>query len=269
MNEVGKILVVDDDPGVRFFLEEILSRDGHQVVAVASGEAALECVSTQMFDLALVDLVMRGMDGMTLVKALHTQAPETSIVVLTAHASVETAVAALRQGAHDYLFKPCSSARLRASIQSGLLKRQRRLSGSTQVEPDSPRALDGQAAVASADFAPVKREYSTENQEVEMTHVLKCAGLVVDSMRHEARLDGIVIELSPTEFGLLCYLMEESPRVVSPLELVREIQGYDCEPWEARDTMRYHVYRIRRKIEKSTGQTGIVRTVRGVGYTIS
>jgi len=269
VNEIGKILVVDDDPGVRFFLEEIISRDGHQVRAVASGEEALECVGAETFDLALVDLVMRGMDGMTLVKVLRTRCPDTSVVVLTAHASVETAVTALRQGAHDYLFKPCSSSELRASIQSGLSKRQQKLSNSAQVEPVSRESSDDGAPLGSAFSAPIAEPSDTEDHETEMDHVLNHGGLVVDSMRHEARLDGQVIELSPTEFGLLRYLMDESPRVVSPLELVREIQGYDCEPWEARDTMRYHIYRIRRKIEQATGQTEIIRTVRGVGYTIS
>ena len=203
VNEVGKILVVDDDPGVRFFLEEILSRDGLLVLAVASGEAALECVSTQMFDIALVDLVTRGMDGMTLVKALRSRAPETSVVVLTAHASVETAVAALRHGAHDYLFKPCSSSQLRASIQSGLLNRRRRLPGSTQVGADAREAIDGQAAEATADFAPADNERSTESRAVGPNHVLDRAGLVIDSVRHEVSLDGKIVELSPTEFGLL------------------------------------------------------------------
>ncbi|MBU0702680.1 MAG: helix-turn-helix domain-containing protein, partial [Chloroflexi bacterium] len=72
----------------------------------------------------------------------------------------------------------------------------------------------------------------------------------------------------PTEFDLLAYLVSEAPRVVSPQELVREVQGYESEPWEARDTVRYHIYRIRQKMKVGTESKSVIRTVRGVGYTI-
>ncbi len=119
------ILIVDDEAGIRFFLEEALSRDGHRVVSVESGEAALERIALQTFDLAIIDLNMKGMSGMELLAALRRQSPQTIAIILTAHASLGTAVEALRQGAHDYLFKPCKTDDLRKSIRSGLLKRHR------------------------------------------------------------------------------------------------------------------------------------------------
>jgi DNA-binding response OmpR family regulator len=76
-----------------------------------------------------------------------------------------------------------------------------------------------------------------------------------------------VVQLSPTEFDVLAYLIEEAPRVVSPEEVAREAQGYE-QPWEAAETLRYHIYRIRQKIEESTGRRDVIHTVRGVGYTI-
>jgi DNA-binding response OmpR family regulator len=93
--------------------------------------------------------------------------------------------------------------------------------------------------------------------------------LIVDLMRHVITLRGELLELSPTEFDLLAFLVSEAPRVVSPQELVREVQGYESQQWEASETVRYHVYRIRNKIKQATGSTGIIRTVRGVGYTIA
>lgn len=121
----ANILIVDDEAGIRFFLEEALSRDGHRVVSVGSGEAALERLAIQRFDLAIIDLNMKGMGGMQLLTALRRQFPQTIAIILTAHASLGTAVEALRQGAHDYLFKPCKTEDLRQSIRSGLIKRQR------------------------------------------------------------------------------------------------------------------------------------------------
>ncbi len=265
----AKVLVVDDDAGVRFFLEEVLTRDGHQVVAVESGEAALECIATQEFDLALIDLMMKGIGGMEVLAVLCRQSPDTAAIVLTAHASLVTAVEALRQGAHDYLFKPCKTVELRESVRTGLLKRQRELRRRgilAQLERSLTSNLEEIRATAVEQ--PVPPRPAVAEPAVEQARFLERGGLIVDLMRHVITLDGHLLELSPTEFDLLAHLVSEAPRVISPQELVREVQGYESEPWEARDTVRYHVYRVRRKIKASTGRTGVIRTVRGVGYTI-
>jgi len=278
---IANILVVDDDAGVRFFLEEVLTRDGHQVVAVESGEAALECIATQEFDLALIDLMMKGIGGMEVLAALRRQSPGTAVIVLTAHASLETAVEALRQGAHDYLFKPCKTVELRESVRTGLLKRQRELKRHeilAQLERSLTSSLEEIRATARVSSPAVEppapprparvSSPAVAEPTVEQARFLERGGVIVDFMRHVITLDGHLLELSPTEFDLLAYLVSEAPRVISPQELVREVQGYESEPWEARDLVRYHVYRIRRKIKASTGRTDVIRTVRGVGYTV-
>jgi DNA-binding response OmpR family regulator len=277
----AKILIVDDEAGIRFSLEETLSRDGYQVTTAESGEAALACVAAQPFDLVLIDLRLPGMGGMELLAALRQQAPDSVVIVLTAHASLETAVEALRQGAHDYLFKPCKTVELRESVRRGLLNRRQKLQQrellqqleqhlsnslqnlrATLTEPpaaaDAPRPLEGEAtALPDGGLAE------------EGGRFLQQGGLIVDLTRHVITLDGQLLELSPTEFNLLAYLASEAPRVVSPQELVREVQGYQSETWEASETVRYHVYRLRQKIKEATGHADIIRTVRGVGYTIS
>ena len=265
----ASILVVDDDVGVRFFLEEALTRDGHQVVAVESGEAALECIATQEFDLALIDLRMHGIGGMEVLAALRRQSPDTAAIVLTAHASLETAVKALRQGAHDYLFKPCKTIELRESVRTGLLKRQRELRRREMlVQLERSLASNLEEIRATSVEQPIPSRPAVAELAVEQARFLERGGVIVDFMRHVITLDGHLLELSPTGFNLLAHLVSEAPRVVSPQELVREAQGYESEPWEARDLVRYHVYRVRRKIKASTGRTDVIRTVRGVGYTV-
>jgi len=276
MDTTAKILVVDDEEGVRFFLEEILTRDGHQVMAVDSGEAALECIKTREFDLALIDLRMQGIGGMEVLTRLRRQSPETAVIVLTAHASLDTAVRALREGAHDYLFKPSKTVELRESVRTGLLKRQRETRQRElldQLEHSLARSLEeiratGAEEPAGAQSAPAEpaAEQATETAD---THArfLEHGRLIVDFMRHVITLDGCLVELSPTEFDLLAYLASEAPRVISPQELVREVQGYESEAWEARDMVRYHIYRIRRKMKAAAGDASVIRTVRGVGYT--
>lgn len=265
MTAQAKILVVDDEKGVRFFLEEALTRDGHQVVAVASGEAGLERAAAEEFDLVLVDLVMEGMGGIDLLTALRRRSPETVAIVLTGHGSLETAVEALRCGAHDYLFKPVKLIELRESVRTGLLKRRRTLRQRELVAELTQHPADGlggerPTALGEAGAPPAE-------PAEEQARFLRQGGLIVDLMRHVITLEGHVLEFSPTEFDLLAYLAGEAPRVVSPQELVRAVHGYESEPWEASETLRYHVHRIRQKARQATGHD-LVRTVRGVGYTI-
>ena len=260
MAATGNILVVDDEMPIRYSLQKTLTRDGYQVTAVESAEEALQCLSTQEFDLALVDLRLRGMDGLALLAEFRRQWPTTVVIVLTAHASLETAVQALRQGAHDYLFKPCATVDLRESVRTGLLKRQQELQRLELLAQQQPRpATTVPAAPAPSPVPPSAQE---------PRHFLQYKGLIVDPIRHIITLDGQLLELSPTEFDLLAYLVNEAPRVVPSKELVREVQGYESDTWEANETVRSHIYHMRQKIRATTGQQ-LIRTVRGVGYAIS
>jgi DNA-binding response OmpR family regulator len=274
VNTKAKILVVDDEANVRFFLEEVLTRDGHQVVSVDSGEAALERIATREFDLALIDLRLKGIDGMAVLSELRRQSPDTAVIMLTGHASLETAVEALRQGAHDYLFKPTKTVELRESVRRGLLKRQQELRQRgllAQLEHHLASSLkEIRATVTELPVSPSPPQIIPPPipEEVEEARFLQRGKLIVDFMRHVITLDGHLLELSPTEFDLLAYLISEAPRVVSPQELMREVQGYESELWEARDMVRYHIYRIRQKAKAAAGDTSIIRTVRGVGYTM-
>jgi DNA-binding response OmpR family regulator len=271
MTTAAHILVVDDEAGVRFFLEQLLERDGHQVVAVESGEAALERIATQEFDLVLVDLRLQGIGGMDVLAVVRDTAPDTPVIVLTAYASLESAMEALRQGAHDYLFKPSQVVEVRESVRTALLKRQaalqqrRLLTQLTQHLTSAPEKPTTTAVTPSpASGLPAHTANLAENQ----ARFSQQGGLIVDMMRHVITLDGHMLELSPTEFALLAYLCSETPRVIPAQELVHAVQGYDCEPWEARETLRYHIHRIRQKVRHATDRADIVRTVRGVGYTL-
>lgn len=280
MSVKAKILVVDDEPGIRFFLEEMLSNDGHEVVTVEDGKEALKHLADEEFDLALIDLKLKDMDGMTVLATLRQRSSDTVVIVLTGHASLETAVEALRQGAHDYLFKPCKTIELRESIRSGLSKRQQRMRQRgflQQLEQHLSTSLqDLRATIADEPDSPPRpdqteqpsAELLVEDPTGERGRFLQRGGLIADLTRHVITLDGHLLELSPTEFDLLAYMTSEAPRVVAPQELLREVQGYEAEQWEASEIVRYHIYRIRQKIKAATGRTGIIRTVRGVGYTI-
>jgi DNA-binding response OmpR family regulator len=244
------ILVVDDEEGIRYFLERFLTREGFRVVTAPSGEAALTRLASIEFDVVLLDLKMKGIGGLDVLAELRQHWPATSVIILTAHASLESAVEALRCGAHDYLFKPCRTLDLRESIRSGLIKRRELLQlqqlGATSITAEPPAA-------------PIK--------PTPTDRFLQHSGLIIDPVRHIVTLDGMLLELSPTEFDLLAYLVSEAPRVVPPQELIREVQGYASDAVEAAETIRSHMYHIRRKMQTTTGRS-VILTVRGVGYTL-
>lgn len=120
MTQGAHILAIDDEAGILFFIEEALRRAGHQVTGVGSGEDALTRLEQESFDLAIVDLRLKGMDGMQVLAALRARWPETAAIFLTAHGSIASALEALEMGAYDYVPKPCSMKELRATVGRAL-----------------------------------------------------------------------------------------------------------------------------------------------------
>jgi two-component system, LuxR family, response regulator FixJ len=117
---VGRILVADDEDGVRTFLAESLERAGHEVTQVADGAAALRAAHEEPFDVVLTDLRMPGTDGMTVVRTVRTEQPDVEVVVLTAFGDVATAVEAMKLGAFDFFEKPFEDEVLIARIKSAV-----------------------------------------------------------------------------------------------------------------------------------------------------
>src|SRR5215467_2099417 len=104
----GRVLVVDDEEGVRSFVAEALEREGHEVVQAADGREALRAAREEPFDVVITDLRMPVVDGMTLIRSLRTEQADVEIIVLTAFGDVATAVEAMKLGAFDYIQKPLS-----------------------------------------------------------------------------------------------------------------------------------------------------------------
>ncbi len=101
-----KILVVDDEASLRVILSQVLSEDGHEVTEAASGEEALEAFKDGDYPLVITDIKMTGMSGIDLLKKIKETRPDTQVIIITSHASIDSAITALRLGAYDYLIKP-------------------------------------------------------------------------------------------------------------------------------------------------------------------
>ena len=120
---MAKILVVDDDQGMREFLEILLAREGYEVVSASGGKEAIGLCRKHKFDLTITDLKMPRADGIDVLKTIKEISPETMVILITAYASGETAVAAMKEGAYDYLEKNFDVEDLKTVIKDALSKK--------------------------------------------------------------------------------------------------------------------------------------------------
>jgi DNA-binding response OmpR family regulator len=234
MAELIRALVVDDEERIRYFLEETLRRVGYAVVTASSGEETLDLLRDTPFDVAVVDLNLGGhVDGLRVLEAIRWRWPGTAVVILTAHGSLESALAAIREGVDAYLLKPSKPAEVRQAVQEALERR---------------KNLRGQAE--GAEVREIRRgEFS------------------VDLEQYLATRDGQPLDLTPQELKLLAHLMQNAPRVVPPLELVQVVRECELEdPYEARQIIKWYVHRLRRQVEPDPSNPRHILNVRGVGY---
>lgn len=121
--EKSKILVVDDEPGMREFLEIMLQKDNYLVETASDGSEAIQKMEGDLFDLAVVDVQMPVMNGIEVLKRVNEKNPETTVIMITAFASHETAIEAMKLGAYDYITKPFKIDEIKLVIKKALDKK--------------------------------------------------------------------------------------------------------------------------------------------------
>ena len=163
-----RILIVDDEAGVRQVLEQVLQEDGFQVTLAADGRSALKLFEENPFPLVIADIVMPEMNGIELLQSIRKLNSTTQVIIITSYASVETAVEALRCGAYDYLFKPfesldlVSAAARRALERIELERENRRLLAKLQ---DQNRELEVRVKKRTGELEAINRQLIKEIQE--------------------------------------------------------------------------------------------------------
>jgi DNA-binding response OmpR family regulator len=255
-------MVVDDEAVARVSLAEILRLEGYQVSTAASGEEALSLLNKSgPFDLIVLDLKMPGMDGLEVTENVQKKSPSTVIILLTAFGTLETAIDAIRKGAHDYLLKPCPIPEILESVSKGLTKRQQE-QHRLQLVSQLQRTLSELASVEST-------EGVEEAAVSQPSRFLQVRDIVVDRQKHMVMMRGQPLDLTPTEFKILVCLLETPDQVWSPQELVRRAQGYETDAWGARAIVRVHIRRLRKKMELDPSNPRYILNVRGVGYMVA
>lgn len=251
----GKILIVDDEETARKSLTDILKLEGYKVTAKGDGQSAIDVLNEEDFDLMLLDLKMPGMDGIEVLDQAVQLAPECKIIMLTAHGSMESAIEALRHGAHDYMLKPAPPHEILASVSKGIsirtdVERKKRLL--EQMEASIIELKDAEGVETSVEST---RSMFTLGSDVK-----------VDLERREIWHGEEKVSLTPTEGKLMKVLLENRGRVLSHRELVLLVQGYQTTDWEAPEIMRPLVSRLRRKLAQFSGGGDWIVNVRGTGY---
>jgi len=224
---LARILVVDDDPGMRSLLEAYLGDSGFEVEAAMDGQAMWQALEQGMPDAIVLDLMLPGEDGLSLARRLRSQS-NVPILMLSARGEQIDRVVGLEMGADDYLAKPFSPRELLARLRALL----RRSQG--QAEPPPPSGLP-----AFGSFQ-------------------------LDVASHRLTQGGVEVKLSTAEFALLRIFVEHPLRVLSRDTLIDMLKGYERDPFDRSVDTR--VTRLRRKIEPTPGEPVYIRTVRGEGY---
>jgi DNA-binding response OmpR family regulator len=256
----ARILVVDDESSVRFLLSEELTQQGYEVSTAASGEEALAMLEEATFDLMLLDLKMPGMDGIEVMRVARDLAPRTVVVMLTAYATLDSAVEALRHGGHDYLLKPSSPDEILASVEKGLAKRQQ-----WRRQEDLIRQM-GNLARELAEGEVTTTE--TEAPGDERTRYLRVGELLLDRATLNAVSAGESVALTPSEYRLLLCLMENAGNTVSFGALAEAVHGVSCEPKTAKKAISTHLWRLRRKLDSMGRGPVQIASTRGEGYAL-
>jgi len=260
MSQASAILVVDDERAVRMMLETALRSQGYRVHGAASGQEAIECIASESFDLVLLDLQLGDMDGVDVLIEIRRQSPETVVVLLTAHGSLNSAIAALRHGALDYLLKPAQLAQIRECVERGLQQRR-----STQHQAELIRRIGESVQALGVAFHVKGQPAELPGQHADRITV---GMLLLDLRRHVASIDGHVIQLTRSEFVLLASLARQPDTVLSYGDLAEEVYGRRQADDEARALLRPHIARLRQKMEQAGISDAELISVRSVGYML-
>jgi two-component system KDP operon response regulator KdpE len=258
----ARVLVVDDEAQVRSALVRSLSLLGYRASEACSGAQALEILEHTPYEAMVLDLRMPGMDGIEVMRRARRLWPGLAIIILTGHATLETAISAVKSHAADYLLKPASVHDVASAIdgalgQSAVKLRRQHLLQVMEDALDEVRTMETPSEVSSA---PAPQQ------------VLRRGCITLDRDRRLAVVEGdadgasATVALTVCETKLLAYLMQHPDRVLSCRELARHALGYEIGEREAQNIVRPHICRLRRKLEPDPAHPRLIRTSPGKGY---
>lgn len=237
---MAKILIVEDEDIARLTLAEILRLEGYEIMSVGSGEAAVEALRCERFDVMVLDLKMAGMSGMDVLRTVvDKKLPDLSVIILTAYGTIDSAIQAIHYRVHDYLLKPVSPEQVLESIEKALAEKR----------PQQEKIIEGPKAQRNkSDLLP--------------------GGVLLSWDKRQMSWENGSLSLTPTEARLLRILFDRKNEMVTHSELVYLIQGYRIDSEEAAKILRPVVSRLRQKLSSVPTWGDRIKNVRGAGYVL-
>ena len=265
--DAPRVLVADDEANIRSSLVRALELSGYRATGVASGKDALAVLDQAVYDVMLLDIKMPGMDGIEVMRRARQAQPDLTILVLTGHATLESAIVAVKTGAVDYLLKPVSVRDITEAIARALKKQ------SDQARPKRllRTILDAlqQAENSSVSVERIESDVVVPPRTDAKPSLLRVGALALDPEKRLVFIDERTVELTEGEITILTLLMKQPDQVLSCRDLTQAAWHYDLEEWEAQALVRPYIFRLRQKIEATPGDPKFIRTVRGRGYLLA
>jgi len=225
-----KILVVDDEAAISTLLQYNLEENNYDVTVAEDGQTAYQLASQQQFDAILLDLMLPGMDGMTVLKTLRQDKISTPVILVTAKGDEFDREFGLELGADDYITKPFSPREVIARLKA------------------------------------VLRRSQVDHQVSEEADVIKIQDLVIDDNKKVVTKADKILTLTPREYELLLYFAQRIGRVIGRETILTAVWGYEY-TGESR-MVDMHISNLREKIEANPKSPVLLKTVRGFGYTM-
>ncbi len=260
-----KILIIDDEPTLGKTLGAILERSGYVPDLAVTGEEGMQKLEQGAYSLLFLDIKLPDVTGIELLPQIRQIDPGLPVVILTAHATVDAAVQAVREGARDFLLKPIDPNDILMRVEK-ILKESQRPQRQREIISQMQGLLSELRLPEGANLQNETAGQAATSNEGD--RFVKCGTLVVDLHTRHLIHDGAEIHFPSSSFDYLVTLMRKSPEAVSFENLVKESQGFDCERYEARNICRWHIYQIRKVLEQDSSDPHLLITVRNFGYRL-
>ena len=257
----ARLLVVDDEPRIRSALVRALSLVGYSATEAASGQEALALLAESAYELMILDMMMPGINGVEVMRQARALQPELLIIVLTGHANLENAIAAVKAHASDYLLKPANIRDIVDAVAKALKERP-----TYGQREELLQLMDRALQVLQR---PAMMPESAQPRSIEPERYVIAYPLKLDRQHRSVTRLGepdTEIELTKGETAVLANLMSHPNQVRSCLQLVQAVWGYEVEKNEAESLIRPYISRLRSKLAIDPKAPTLIRTIRGVGY---
>ncbi len=252
MKPQAQILLVEDDDAARITLELGLKQANYRVKSAADGHTAVDLLEQEQFTVVITDLVLGDVTGIEVLHTARTQPYRPKVIVLTGHGTLETSLAAFRNGAFDYLLKPFEPHELLARVSKAVMQYNEEAQLRAAVQ-----TLHRQLGDTSMD---------TNSPYAELQHMdqpIQIGELIIGTSRRDVTLRGLPVMLTPIEYSLLRFLAVRPNTTRSYVEIVKMTHQIETDESEAQLLIRPHMHNLRKKIDGN-----YLVTDRGVGYQL-